>query len=61
MQTYNAEATRRDVLVAMESLSDGMRVKCVKKWMNCVMERRTPKMVLFDAVMDPYDLPKDWA
>jgi aminoglycoside phosphotransferase len=61
VQTYNAESTRRDVMVAMESLYNGMRVKCVKKWMDCVLEGRTPMMTLFDAVMDPLELPKDWA
>lgn len=59
--TYNASATRRDVMGAMESLYDEMRVKCVRKWMDCVAEGRTPKMSLFEAVMDPFDLPKDCA
>ena len=62
MQSYHEGATRRDVMVAIESVKDGMRVKLVKKWLDCLLEERTPKVTLFDAIMaDPWSLPKDWA
>lgn len=62
MQSYHEGATRRDVMVAIESVKDGMRVKLVKKWLYCLLEERTPKVTLFDVIMaDPWSLPKDWA
>ncbi|KAJ8115131.1 hypothetical protein OPT61_g3156 [Boeremia exigua] len=61
IQTYNEGAMRRDVMVAMESFYDGTRVKLVKRWLDCVLEGRLPKVTLFEAVMDPQALGDDWA
>lgn len=55
VETYNKEATRRDIMVAIESVDDGMRIKFVKMWLDCMLEGRKPTRTLTQAVWaDPF-------
>lgn len=50
IKTFRKESTRRDVLVAIELLSTGMRMGLVKGWVKAVADGRTPKMSLTNAM-----------
>jgi aminoglycoside phosphotransferase (APT) family kinase protein len=50
VETFRKESMRRDVLVAIELLSTGMRMGLVRGWVKAVKEGRTPKISLTDAI-----------
>jgi hypothetical protein len=56
VQTYNEETTRRDVMVAIQSVEDGMLTDHINGWLDCLLEGRKPRITLSQSIADPLAL-----